>query len=114
MKTFVRFPRRSSGFTLLELLIVIAIIAILASVAFPVTALVIKQARKAEARNEVVNIVRAVKAYDFEYSKMPIARPSPRRLPTRQCRSPTRSPTNWSTTWPNAKTACRARVWHRA
>ncbi len=76
MKTFVRIPRRSSGFTLLELLIVIAIIAILASVAFPVTALVIKQARKAEARNEVVNIVRAVKAYDMEYSQMPIAKGS--------------------------------------
>lgn len=72
MKTFARIPRRRSGFTLLELLIVIAIIAILASVAFPVTALVITQAHKANARNEVVNIVRSVKAYDMEYSKMPL------------------------------------------
>jgi len=75
MKSFARFPRRSSGFTLLELLIVIAIIAILASVAFPVTALVIRQARKAEARNEVVNIVRAVTAYNMEYSKLPLRSP---------------------------------------
>ena len=63
--------RKLSAFTLIELLIVIVIIAILASVAFPVTALVMEQARKAEAKNEVTNLVNAIKMYDLEYGKLP-------------------------------------------
>ena len=63
--------RQLSAFTLIELLIVIVIIAILASVAFPVTALVMEQARKAEAKNEVTNLVNAIKMYDLEYGKLP-------------------------------------------
>ncbi|MGB1760892.1 MAG: type II secretion system protein [Verrucomicrobiales bacterium] len=62
---------KSSAFTLIELLIVIVIIAILASVAFPVTALVMEQARKAEAKNEVTNLVNAIKMYELEYGKLP-------------------------------------------
>ena len=50
----------------LSLLIVIVIIAILASVGF-VTALVMEQARKAEAKNEVTNLVNAIKMYELEY-----------------------------------------------
>ncbi len=72
MKTSHRTLKPENGFTLLELLIVIAIIAILASVAFPVTGMVIDQARKAEARNEVMNIVNAIKTYETEYSKYPV------------------------------------------
>ena len=63
--------RKLSAFTLIELLIVIVIIAILASVAFPVTALVMEQARKAEAKNEVTNLVNAIKMYELEYGKLP-------------------------------------------
>ena len=63
--------RKLSAFTLIELLIVIVIIAILASVAFPVTALVMEQARKAEAKNEVSNLVNAIKMYELEYGKLP-------------------------------------------
>ena len=63
--------RQLSAFTLIELLIVIVIIAILASVAFPVTALVMEQARKAEAKNEVTNLVNAIKMYELEYGKLP-------------------------------------------
>ena len=63
--------RKLSAFTLIELLIVIVIIAILASVAFPVTALVMDQARKAEAKNEVTNLVNAIKMYELEYGKLP-------------------------------------------
>ena len=61
---------KSSAFTLIELLIVIVIIAIF-SVAFPVTALVMEQARKAEAKNEVTNLVNAIKMYELEYGKLP-------------------------------------------
>ena len=49
----------------------IVIIAILASVAFPVPALVMEQARKAEAKNEVTNLVNAIKMYELEYGKLP-------------------------------------------
>lgn len=70
MKT--KITRSHSGFTLLELLIVIGIIAILAAVAFPVTGMVIEKARKTEALNECVNLVRAVKQYEADYNKYPI------------------------------------------
>ena len=63
--------RKSSAFTLIELLIVIVIIAILASVAFPVTALVMEQARRSEANNEVKQIANAISSYELEYSKLP-------------------------------------------
>ena len=63
--------KNSSAFTLIELLIVIVIIAILASVAFPVTALVMEQARRSEANNEVTQIKNAISAYELEYSKLP-------------------------------------------
>ncbi len=63
--------QKSSAFTLIELLIVIVIIAILASVAFPVTALVMEQARRSEANNEVTQIKNAISAYELEYSKLP-------------------------------------------
>lgn len=72
MKTHLSGLRRiRSAFTLIELLIVIVIIAILASVAFPVAGLVFQQLRKAEAKNEVKNIVTAISLYKLEYGKLP-------------------------------------------
>ena len=65
--------QKSSAFTLIELLIVIVIIAILASVAFPVTALVMEQARRSEANNEVTQLKAAIGSYELEYSKLPFA-----------------------------------------
>ena len=62
---------RSSAFTLIELLIVIAIIAILASLSIPAVNGVIGSARKAQARNDVQQIVAAVKAFQSEYGRMP-------------------------------------------
>jgi len=63
---------RASAFTLLELLIVISIIAILAAIAFPATSLVMNQARKAQASQQVAGIVNAIKLYETQYSVMPI------------------------------------------
>jgi prepilin-type N-terminal cleavage/methylation domain-containing protein len=63
---------RNSAFTLIELLVVIAIIAVLAGLAFPAVNGAIDSAKKAKARNDVVQIATAIKAYQTEYGKLPI------------------------------------------
>jgi len=62
---------RAAAFTLIELLVVISIIAILAALAFPAVNGAINSARKAQARNDVQQIVTAVKAFKAEYGRMP-------------------------------------------
>jgi len=64
-------PRKSSAFTLIELLIVIAIIGILMSLLFPAVGSAIDAARKAQAKNDAVQIATAVIAYETEYGKLP-------------------------------------------
>lgn len=64
---------RTQAFTLVELLTVIAIIAILMGLLFPVMNGVKEQARKAEAKTACAGIVTAVKAYNAEYGKFPAA-----------------------------------------
>ncbi|MEI6279771.1 MAG: prepilin-type N-terminal cleavage/methylation domain-containing protein [Verrucomicrobiae bacterium] len=63
--------RKSSAFTLIELLIVIAIIGILMSLLFPAVNGAIDAARKAQAKNDVTQIATAVIAYETEYGKLP-------------------------------------------
>jgi len=60
-----------SAFTLIELLIVIAIIGILMSLLFPAVNSAIDAARKAQAKNDVTQIATAVIAYETEYGKLP-------------------------------------------
>jgi prepilin-type N-terminal cleavage/methylation domain-containing protein len=60
------------AFTLIELLVVISIIAILAGLAFPALNGAIDAAKKVKAKNDVVQIVSAIKAYQTEYGKLPI------------------------------------------
>ncbi len=60
-----------SGFTLVELLVVIALIAILMAILFPAINAAMKKAAIARARTEMANIVSAIKAYYTEYGKMP-------------------------------------------
>src|SRR5437879_9860290 len=60
------------GFTLFELLVVIAIIAALLGLAFPVFQGVLDRAKKAQAKNDVTQIVIAVNAFYTEYGRYPI------------------------------------------
>jgi len=62
----------SAGFTLVELLTVIAIIAILMGLLFPAINIARNQARKAQARSDCSQISGAVKAYYTEYGKYPL------------------------------------------
>lgn len=62
-----------SAFTLIELLVVIAIIAILIGLAFPAFRGVQDQAKKAQAKNDLTQIVTAVNAFYTEYGRYPTA-----------------------------------------
>ncbi|HMP90585.1 MAG TPA: prepilin-type N-terminal cleavage/methylation domain-containing protein [Kiritimatiellia bacterium] len=59
------------GFTLVELLVTIAIIAILAGILLPAVIGAFKKAAEAQARSEVKSIETAVRAYVNEYSRFP-------------------------------------------
>jgi prepilin-type N-terminal cleavage/methylation domain-containing protein len=65
-----------AAFTLIELLVVIVIIAVLMGLAFPVFQGVQNQAKKTQARNDVLQIVTAVNAYYTDYGKYPLT-PTP-------------------------------------
>ncbi|HEY2615499.1 MAG TPA: prepilin-type N-terminal cleavage/methylation domain-containing protein [Chthoniobacterales bacterium] len=71
-----RFDLRSRAFTLIELLVVIGIIAILMGLAFPVFQGVQNQAKKTQAKNDLMQIVTAVNAFYTEYGKYPLT-PTP-------------------------------------
>jgi len=64
---------KTNAFTLVELLTVIAIIAILMGLLFPVLQTVRDQANKVKAKTDVVNTVAAVKQYYTEYGKYPLS-----------------------------------------
>lgn len=71
-------PRGAAhAFTLVELLTVIAIIAILMGLLFPAIGIIKEQARKVQAKNDVTNIVAAVKQYYTEYGKYPAVQDPP-------------------------------------
>lgn len=63
--------KRRSGFTLIELLVVIGIIAILASLAFPVTQSVLNRAYKLKAQAMVKDVQVAINNYLTEYNRLP-------------------------------------------
>jgi len=72
LKTENRNLKTHSAFTLIELLVVIAIIGILMSLLFPAVNAVFDTARKAQARNDAVQIATAVTAFETEYGRLPI------------------------------------------
>lgn len=63
---------RRTGFTLVELLVVVAIIALLASVAIPGFGSIFKKMKREQARTLAVQLVNSVKGYYTEYSKYPL------------------------------------------
>lgn len=63
----------SHAFTLIELIVVILIIAVLMSLAFPAFQGVQNQMKRAQARNDLIQIVTAVNAFYAEYGKYPLA-----------------------------------------
>ncbi len=71
MKTHRRLSSATRGFTLIELLVVIGIIAILASLAFPVTQAVLQRAYKLKAQATVKDIQVAINNYITEYNRLP-------------------------------------------
>ena len=70
MKTQIR---KSSGFTLVEILTVIAIIGILAAITLAVLAQVKKKALRVKAKKEITEIASAIQAYDSVYGQFPIS-----------------------------------------
>ena len=63
--------RKQTAFTLLELLIVIAIIVVLLGSIFPVFQGVQDRAKKVQAKNDLIQIVNAVTAFYTEYGRYP-------------------------------------------
>ncbi len=68
-----RFRPHVSAFTLVEMLIVIAIIAILAALLLPVLAGARKAAQKKQAALEIGQIVGAIQQYDSVYGRFPVS-----------------------------------------
>src|SRR5437868_8288931 len=67
----VKDPNRK-GFTLLELMVVIAIVAVLAGLMFPAVQSVLERAKKVQAKNDLTQIVTAINAFYTEYGKYPL------------------------------------------
>ena len=59
------------AFTLMELLIVIAILGILMGLLFPAVSGAMESARRSQAKTDCINIVNAIKSYYTEYGRMP-------------------------------------------
>jgi prepilin-type N-terminal cleavage/methylation domain-containing protein len=67
----VEMEMKSRAFTLIELLVVIVIISILIGLAFPVYQTIQNQAKKTQAKNDLIQIVTAVNAFYTEYGRYP-------------------------------------------
>jgi prepilin-type N-terminal cleavage/methylation domain-containing protein len=79
-----RTKSRASAFTLIELLVVIGIIAILASLAFPVTQAVLRRAYILRAQATVKDMQVAIQNYITEYNRLPMQSPAEVPMPTDQ------------------------------
>jgi prepilin-type N-terminal cleavage/methylation domain-containing protein len=63
--------QRSGAFTLLELMVVIAIVVVLAGLLFPAAQSVLDRAKKVQAKNDLTQIVTAANAFYTEYGRYP-------------------------------------------
>lgn len=72
MMTMIQRVLSRRSFTLIELLTVIAIIAILAGLLFPAIQSSLKKADATQAKTDIKNIETAIRAYYTEYGKLPV------------------------------------------
>jgi type IV pilus assembly protein PilE len=70
MSVFRRKPNQK-GFTMIELMVVVVIVAILAAIAIPIYGRYIKNARMTEAEARIGEIITAAKAYAQETDEVP-------------------------------------------
>ena len=79
---FDRMPALKSprGFSLIELMVVVALIVILMSLLFPAVQGALDAAKKAQAKNDVTQIATAIVAFDTEYGRLPSTNPAPQQL----------------------------------
>ena len=70
----MKFPAtKAHGFTLIELIVVILVIAALAALLVSAASRTLDRAKRAQAKNDVIQIVTAVNAFYTEYGKYPLA-----------------------------------------
>jgi len=84
-----RSPR--NGFTLLELLIVISIIAILAAILLPTIQSIFGTADRRKALLEMNQVVQAVEAFYADYGRLPVSRTDQTSKPDKDFSGPTAS-----------------------
>ena len=73
MKLSLRTSQDSRrAFTLVELLVVIAVLAILMGLLFPVISAVMERSRRLQARNDELQIISSINAYYTDYQKYPV------------------------------------------
>jgi prepilin-type N-terminal cleavage/methylation domain-containing protein len=70
----LKTKRADFAFTLIELLTVIAIIAILAAMLLPALVAAKNAAKKAKARTEIAALVTAIEGYDSDYGRFPVSK----------------------------------------
>ena len=61
------------GFTLVEMMVVVAIIGILVSVTLPMVGRMLEAARRTTARTDLTSLVAAIRGYHSEYGRFPLA-----------------------------------------
>ena len=69
---FVVSRQKRSGFTLVELLVVVSIIGLLAGISIPIVSSMISKARLTQARNTAHQLKNAISSYVTDYRKFPV------------------------------------------
>ena len=91
--TLTRRLRRSAGFTLIEMMVVLVIIGVLAALIVPNVLDRTDDARATAARTDVHNIMQALKLYKLDNLRFPTAEQGLQALIARPTTAP--APTNW-------------------